>query len=606
MSVKHFTFVFFISFFFEIVHSDIVSNSLQDVAEIFGLCVTIVVKPFKEYPLTPSQPVLIYDPPIPAITNETSERPPDYDFLFTQISFVMRQQNPEFCWAYIFPEIGYRLRDQHFLYSPLFPRYFGSVTRVYFVWIVSQFGQEGKQEIRKIKRMLFHIDLNVMGTREFLIYRRDKIYHLNRYHGADYPTSDLDFRRYTAIPCNHDSPSETFTEIRSVADFCSLELSKYHWTYMEWIDITLDGYEFAPEFLRMHEKYFRREKNPAWFEVANASQSLQDFISYKILSDTFYNLSITRDINYRYRYKYFGKGRLRFNYGNHQIFWLGRHTCSFLSCYGIQQSTYAVFSTPLDKSTWICISCVAIALQLLCSLVKANPKRPFKWMILDLDVAILVCATLLEVSCIERIKRVIPSRLWPIMWLWILCSLVITAFYKEIFTSDVVHPFVRTPTWNYIYDLDKLGFKFFFAADYKVQIYEDMYANGTPPSLLAWRFAADLQTATAYEGNLTRLNGYKRVAQALVNGDVNVGRRDLTGNQTGITPRIWQALHHKWPLHLYPNISKCHDKLVYMDATEHIPEILDYLNDNRDGIVFMKGSDDEFLLTYFGIQIDPY
>ncbi|OXA49197.1 hypothetical protein Fcan01_15499 [Folsomia candida] len=59
-------------------------------------------------------------------------------------------------------------------------------------------------------------------------------------------------------------------------------------------------------------------------------------------------------------------------------------------------------------------------------------------------------------------------------------------------------------------------------------------------------------------------------------------------------------------LHLYPNISKCHDKLVYMDTTEHILELLDYLNDNRDGIVFMKGSDDEFLLTYFGIQIDPY
>lgn len=359
MLFRHLLVVYFVFFLFEMAHSGIFATSLQEVAEIFGLCVTTVVKPLKDHSLSPSQPILIYDPPI--LSNDTlyTERPPDYNFFFTKVSFAMRQQNHEFCWAYIFPELGIRLRD---LYTPLFRHYFGSVIPVYFIWIVSQLGQQGRREIRKIKRMLFHTDVNVLGTREFLIHQHDSILYLNRYHGNDYPSSTHEFRRHTEITCSSDSPSETFGNVRNTADYTSVEFSKYHWYYAEWADITLDGNEFAPEFLDMHEKYFHNEKHPAWFEVANASQSFQDFMAHKIFSDTFYNLSITPEINYRQRYKYFKKERLRYSAGNHQILLLGRHTCSFLSCYGIRQSTFAVFTTPFDKYTWICISCVAIAL----------------------------------------------------------------------------------------------------------------------------------------------------------------------------------------------------------------------------------------------------
>lgn len=63
-------------------------------------------------------------------------------------------------------------------------------------------------------------------------------------------------------------------------------------------------------------------------------------------------------------------------------------------------------------------------------------------------------------------------------------------------------------------------------------------------------------------------------------------------------------LHYQWPSHVYPNLSKC-DKSAYMDETTNIRNIVPFLNDDVDGIVFLEGTDQDFLLTWTAIQIGP-
>ncbi|OXA54717.1 hypothetical protein Fcan01_11213 [Folsomia candida] len=104
-------------------------------------------------------------------------------------------------------------------------------------------------------------------------------------------------------------------------------------------------------------------------------------------------------------------------------------------------------------------------------------------------------------------------------------------------------------------------------------------------------FYGDVQIASFYEGNSSRLLAYRRFAKALMGNEGNT-----QGN------RIWKGLHYKWPFDIYSNLSSC-GKTAYLDGKENIKKIIPFLIDNKDGVVFMEGTDEDFLLAWNAILV---
>ncbi|OXA36915.1 hypothetical protein Fcan01_28306 [Folsomia candida] len=336
---------------------------------------------------------------------------------------------------------------------------------------------------------------------------------------------------FSQVQCNLRFRMECYHSIETAADKVATAFNKYSWVYVMWLDDIRFSYIFTENFLQIQKKYFQHKQSPDWMEVAKESESLDDFISYTILSNALFNMTFLRTVYATDKHIYFGKARIRYASSNHQIVLIGSQSYSFLSCYGIRkENSYKVFTDPFN-------------------------------------------------------------------------NMILTSFYKNIFTVEVILPYKRSPPWVHIYDLQDEGFQFFIPVKPDVKQFYDWYANGTPiDTFFSFEFSADTVFAAEYKGDFPRFLGYKRFAKTILASDPETGRGASSGDAN--MTRIWRDLHYKWPSHVYPNLSRCADKLAYLDKKENIKDIIPFLNDNSDGIFFMEGEDDDFLLTHYAIQID--
>ncbi|OXA49898.1 hypothetical protein Fcan01_15890 [Folsomia candida] len=331
--------------------------------------------------------------------------------------------------------------------------------------------------------------------------------------------------------------------------------------------------------------------HPNWISVANDAETLNDFIAYTILSESLHNLTTPEEIFFKEKYVYLGSSSFRYERGNHQIIMLSKRSCSFISCYGIQhEMSYELFVKPFQKTTWIALGFSIFAFAGMIRFSKWHNVKDEISAPSNLDIILISLSILLEISLPSRvISEVIPGKLSPIFWLWVISSVAITGMYKDCFTADIIQPYTRTPSWSNVYDLEGLGFRFLLPLK-RFQEFDQLFSNGIPvDSILATEFAAELSKAASYKGKSKRQLGYRRVAKHLMEGN---------------NGSIWQGLHYKWPFDLYTNLSRCSQKFAYVDYTENIVDILPFLNDNDDGIVFLKGADDGFLATHFGFRVD--
>ncbi|OXA36950.1 hypothetical protein Fcan01_28312 [Folsomia candida] len=342
----------------------------------------------------------------------------------------------------------------------------------------------------------------------------------------------------------------------------------------------------------MQKKYFHLKQCPDWVQIANQSESFNDFIAYTILSESLFNMSFPRNVYEKSKHIFFGEERM-FIGSTHQVILTGSKSYSFLSCY--KENSYTAFSDPFDKFVWLSIFIIVFTFTLI--------RAMNTWAGETLDVSILSVAVILEISVTSNINRIIPKGLKHIFWIWVFCGIILTAVYKTIFTTEVILPYRRTPPWKRIYELHDQGFQFFFPVKPNEQQVYDWYINGTPTDTLSsFGFSTETIFASNYKGNFPRLLGYKRFAKALlVASDLETGGG--SSSRGGNISRIWRDLHYRWPSHVYPNLSRCADKLAYLDKKENIKDIIPFLNDNSDGTVFMGGDNDDFFRTWSAIQI---
>ncbi|OXA48787.1 hypothetical protein Fcan01_16396 [Folsomia candida] len=595
-----------------------INQQISSAMDIFSHCIITLILENLDINLIPTHPILLVFEPTQNFTIKHDESYIYPGFKFEQVAFVRRKHPERFCWANIFSEIGRVFYSGTFLHSPLFPRISGSIGPVYFVWIENQ-KLSIQDELDTIYRRMLHTDLKKMGNREFCLFDgHQNIYHFNRYHRQDKSLNPNPIPlhlirsslKYTELICSKENWTDCIVRIDKTADLVATTFNKCFWIFADWMDVIWGELEYDVTVRKMQMKYFFQKPQIDWLSVANESQSLDDFIAYAILAHTLQNITIPQEIGYNEKHFYFGSSSLRNIAGNHQTILVEMKSCSFISCYGIQHKlSYEVFTKPFDLYTWAGIFSVVVMFVAMCKLASWMAKdevQDFKGAPKDYgrpeDIVIVSFSVLLEISLPEYIHRVIPAKVIPIFWFWILCCGAITSMYKDVFTAEVILPYRRNPSWSHIYDLEELGFKFLLPLS-QVPLYEQWYSNPTPvDSLASVDFSSEILQAGKYDGNLTRLLGYKRVARALLKNDPTLSSISFAIKPT--VPRIWQELHYKWPTDLYSNLSKCQEKYVYLDDTENIKEILPFINDNRDGIVFMKGADDKFLSTYVGFQVD--
>ncbi|OXA39631.1 hypothetical protein Fcan01_25734 [Folsomia candida] len=563
---------------------------LNSIVDIFSHCNLIIKITTKHIKLIPPHPVLIYLDDLQVPINHSEK------FLFENVSFVRRLQIPKFCWTYIFPDMGANFRLSNLLNSPIFPPPSLSSYPIHLIWMVSGNQEKADEEMEKISEKVLSSKIYYLGSREFYFAQPSfksvmHFYHLNLYYRQRTFVPGA-FKKFGIITCDPKFTWECYKSIENATDKVALAFNKFSWVYSKWLNYEEDGvYTFNKKFIKMHKKHFQYIRNPDWMQVANESESLEEFMAYAILQEGLYNVTLSVKIYKKENFFFYGKIRMRYSPKHHQIVLVGSQSYSFLSCYGIKrENSYSVFANPFDMFIWGCILIVVFIFTLISVLVTQD-------CLVNLKMTIVTVAVVLEISINTR---VVPSQIKYYFWLWIFSAMILTAFYKTIFTTEVILPYKRTPLWKHIYDLEEQGFQFLLPLKPDLQLAYDAYSKGTTvDSFYAFEFAQDIYDVAAYPGNFSRLVGYKKVANALVDGYPQNGGK--TGNE--VIP-IWKELHYKLPFDLYSNLSRCEEKLAYLDKKENIKNIIPFLNDNKDGAVFMEGADGDFLLKQYGIQID--
>ncbi|OXA60879.1 hypothetical protein Fcan01_04862 [Folsomia candida] len=595
--------------------SNTFASPLNSVLDIFSHCTLIVKFTTNKEDLIPLHPLLIYVENFMSIPNYAHG---NNNFLFKNVPFSRRRQLAKFCWTYVFPDMGVKFLLSNLANSPIFPGITGSAYPIQIIWLISTDQEMAYQEMQTIHAKILLYGITSWGSREFYfaqpglkIKTKMQFYHLNLYYrqGAALPTliptSVLTkFELFSQIRCDLKFKMECYQSIEDATDKVTTAFNKFSWVYVMWLDDYHLSYIFSETFAEMQKKYFQYKQSQDWIEIAKQSESLDDFISYTIFSESLNNITFPMKVYDKNTHIFFGKGRMRYCAGNHQIVFIGSQSYSFLSCYGIRkENSYKIFTDPFDKYTWICIFIVILVFSSISGLIIWRIRACDYNGLLHFDVSIVTVAVILEISLTSNIKKVVPVQIEYVFWLWIFCSMILTSFYKNTFTVEVILPYKRSPSWAHIYDLQDQGFQLFLPVKPDVEQFYDWYANGTPiDTFFSFEFSADTIAAADYKGDFPRLLGYKRFADALLASDPETGRGASSGGKN--MKRIWRDLHYKWPSHIYPNLSRCEDKLAYIDEKENIKNIIPFLNDNVDGTVFMEGTDDDFLLTHYAIQID--
>ncbi|OXA54960.1 hypothetical protein Fcan01_10684 [Folsomia candida] len=578
--------------------------SLNSVLEIFSHCTLIVKFTTNKTNFIPLHPILIhvedFNQSIPELYSGNSKK-----FVFNNVSFTRRLQQPKFCWTYIFPDMGDNFLLPSLIFSPIFPRILGSTYPVHLIWIVPSDHEKATEEMEAIYEKILSREeegINTLGSREFYFAQPGlketsiQFYYLNRFYHPNatlYTQISRKFEKFPKIMCNLTFKMECFESIENLTEKIALSFNRFTWTYMNWLDFSYSdaSYNLGDEFVQMQMKYFRFTQSPDWIKIANQSESFDDFMAYTIFSENLFNMTIPSEILYTNTYIFLGRRRYIFN--GHQVIFTGSQSYNFLSCYGIKkQDSYKVFTDPFDTYIWGLILVVVLTITMISAITNRNQLS-------SINVCIVTVAVLLEIS----MEKAIPSKIKYLFWLWILCSVILTSFYKVVFTTEVIIPNKRTPSWKHIYDFENQGSKFFLPLRSDLDEFHEWYSSRNLPYFHSFEFSTETVSAMGYEGDSPRLLGYQKFAESLFTVYKKPAQGILPGGRN--TTRNWQVLHYKWPSHVYPNLSRCDEKLAYVDEKGNIKDIIPYLNDNKDGRVFMAGTDDDFFFTQYAIQIDP-
>lgn len=319
---------------------------LLQVTEIFSLCFVTLIMPNSNFDFTTMHPLFVY---LEHLTHQKLNRNtyyPSSRFIFENTTLVRTHHEKRFCWASIFLESGSNFYHRDFGNSPLFPKIWGSIGPTYFI-LMANSEEIVQAQLDLIYLKVLNTDLNFMGNREFCLVEGGPdvtLHYLNRYHLQDRVSNPNpvprqlieEFSKFAEISCPLRNLAECYSLLDKNADLVATKFNKYFWTYANWMGDIEWEYIYGTDFRKMQNKYFFASKYPNWFSVADDSKGMDDFIAYTVLSETLYNLTIPKSINFKQKYLYYGSSGFRYTKGNHQIIMLSRKSCSFISCYGIQ------------------------------------------------------------------------------------------------------------------------------------------------------------------------------------------------------------------------------------------------------------------------------
>ncbi|OXA54716.1 hypothetical protein Fcan01_11214 [Folsomia candida] len=371
-----------------------------------------------------------------------------------RVSVTRSLYQTKFCWTYVLPELKSNrnltpdpLEGQELFHIPIFPP--GETSyNTQIIWI--SLSTKVKKSMEYIYNYVFSLNINSLGNYEFYVVTETlHFYQLNRYHeGNDRTTvgSNLlqKFEKYSVFKCSLQNTMECFQSLENIANHVSSQFTKLNWIYENWWDQTDQTY--TKTFVEMQNVYFSQQPHPNWIQVANKSNSFQDFLAYTIFAETLMNWTHpTKVLAYKNMKKYYGVERIRNTVNGDQLILMGSQRYAFLSCYGIKRdnSSYLIFINPFDKYIWACIVSVGLLFMVI-SWVKTD--------MLNFDlVIILPFAVLLEIYVGEVIKKTFSSKpIHFLFWSWILASITLTSFYKDVFTTEVILPYKRSlePRWK--------------------------------------------------------------------------------------------------------------------------------------------------------------
>ncbi|OXA49714.1 hypothetical protein Fcan01_15832 [Folsomia candida] len=228
---------------------------------------------------------------------------------------------------------------------------------------------------------------------------------------------------------------------------------------------------------------------------------------------------------------------------------------NFLSCHNVKRRQFAIYSFPFDSTTWILIG---FSLPVIFLATKENSKTD---LLFDL---IVLAGNLIEISNSQRKQR--PINLF-LLWVWIFCAMVLTTWYKTLFTSDAIQPFETYADWKSALDL--IGFQILTPLE-DSDTAEEEYKLGNP-------YAYRAPLLNVLTSGLKSLKKFKEVENYIYEQ-----WKPYSGESFGY-------LHYKYWEHFINNVTN--EKMAYVDTSENIDNLLPFINEKGKhfNAKFLKG-----------------
>lgn len=174
---------------------------------------------------------------------------------------------------------------------------------------------------------------------------------------------------------------------------------------------------------------------------------------------------------------------------------------------------------------------------------------------------------------------------------------------------EMIAPMEPTSPWKHVWDIQ--DFVMFFTLE-DTDSNLEAFGCGDAALIDMESFSSGLNTAATYDGNFTKFQLFRDVANHIMNGyPLNIILSDLFCRSTWIKDitnfplpteiPFLKVLLYRFPWQFINNLSTC-DKRAYFDTTENIDAILPYIND-VSGTTFIKGEENGFLTTYRGFEM---
>ncbi|OXA44375.1 hypothetical protein Fcan01_21028 [Folsomia candida] len=453
------------------------------------------------------------------------------------------------------------------------------------------------------------------------------IFYYNRYHNLVNPPG-YNLAKWINLNCPAlSADSITCYNLLDLFAETTSQLNKYFWRHHTWIVRTDQNQTYHPTPHRAGIVHDTTNIAPD-LRVANISTSLDDFLGFLMFKDVLLNQTFPSDYETNKLYVFYGLQATSFSEKAQiqEFLPVSKESLSFLSCYGVsREKSSKMFLSPFSSEVWIGIGLGIISLSIVLSM-NVLPAQNLFWVIVDNLVTMI--AIPLEISLLGLpLARKKSLLLRSLMFTWVLSSIVLTAYYKTFFTSDITLPYGRIPSWRNVYDLH--GFKFLLQTEYISQA-SNRNISAEPTSITDFGFAYGLLDYSGYSGTVKELLGYKSISGYLIGCDpyyywhmdrdqFHVLNRTTCSKEWCDIPDpeendgvkkmsyqfapVWRSVRYSKPQDFVQSLASCSDKVAYLDKVEHIETLLPYLNDNADQRVYLKGSDG-FLETVKGFSDD--